>query len=294
MYSYSGHFRPVWGRRGLYGADFNPSDEPVIWCIDENGARDDIRFSFEGAHHITILGAAEAPTGGIALVGGAYSDDGRGATFLSIIQANRSAKIVVRIWPFVPRMLTITPDGVVWVLGFDRTPDDRVQQYNVLRRFDSSGNLLSTTALKVRGPSWDLDGDATSWSVMRASTDRVGWLTTGNEYLEFDMDGHEISRLNGPPGRFDHDEIWTSFVLSETNEAIIAVLPSISGDAEMTFWNLNRSNRTWTLVIGNGILGRVDLFGFDGDTIVASGKIVSPNGGPRQTIDWYTLSIAGK
>ncbi|MGA3185656.1 MAG: hypothetical protein ABSF22_00970, partial [Bryobacteraceae bacterium] len=123
QYEWSGHFDPVWSGNGLLCANLNPSDEPILWRIDKDGSREDIRFSFTGGHNITILGAAGAQNGSIAIIGGALSDDGRGANFLSMIAPDHGSKTIIRISPFVPKAVTVAPDGVIWVVGFVRAPD---------------------------------------------------------------------------------------------------------------------------------------------------------------------------
>ena len=295
QFTNSGHFNPVWGDRGLYGVDLNPSDEPILWRVDRDGNREDLRFAFSGGRHITINGVAEAPDGGIVVIGGALSGDGRGATFLSCIAADHATKTITRLSPFVPWALTVAPDGVIWAVGFVRgSKIDTVEAFNVLERFDHNGKLLSTEALQVKGVPWGGGGDATAWSVLRASKDRVGWLTTGNEYIEFSLDGREISRVNGPPGRNDHDEIWASFVLSSTNTVLIGIPSNNTATAELRLWSLDRRQRSWIAVPGENLSGRTYLFGADGDAILASGSLTTLSGGtPVQAIVRYVIAQPG-
>ncbi len=280
---------PVWGSRGLYGVGVNWSDEPLLWHIDKNGWKETIRFSFSGGHNITIVGLAEARDGGIVVVGSAYSDDGRGATFLSCIAPDRNAKTITRLWPFVPKALTVTPDGVIWMVGWVRD-GDRIQQYNVLKRFDSSGVLLSSTNLRVHGPSW-FPVDATASSILMASKDHVGWLTAGNEYLEYSFDGRETFRVSGPPGRFDHDESWANFVMSADGSVVVGIPAQASPDSLLKLWTLDQSKTSWSSVGGEQLSRRVHLVGFEGETVVASGDVKSSSGDSRATLDRYDISL---
>jgi hypothetical protein len=289
QYSNSGHFYPVWSGNGLLGVDYNPSDEPILWRIDKTGRVENIRFSFAGGHQITLLGASGAPNGGVVVIGGALSDDGRGATFLSVVAPDRSTKTITRVWPFVGKAITVSPDGVIWIVGWIRS-DDGIQQYNVLKRFDPSGNLLSTVVLRVRGPSWNPAGDATASSILRASKDRVGWLTTGNEYLEFSLDGRETSRVNGPPGRISSYEGLASFALSDENEVLVGFPTDSAGSGALKLWSLDSTKNAWSQVGGESVPGKVHLFGFDGDTILASGTLTQPGLSPVKTIDRFSFS----
>jgi hypothetical protein len=293
QYSNSGHFDPVWSNNGLYGVDFNPSDEPILWRIRKDGWREDIRFSFSGGRQITLLGASGAPNGGMVVIGGALSDDGRGATFLSCIGPDHSTKTITRLSPFVPKAVTVAPDGTIWVVGWVRGAND-VQEYNVLKRFDASGLLISTASLKARGPSWNLAGDATAWSILRASKDRVGWLTAGNEYLEFSLDGREVSRVNGPPGQIYHYEFWSSFVLSDANEVLVGFPTDSPRSGALKLWSLDRAKSSWSQVGGESLPGKAHLFGFDGDTVLASGTTTPPGVGPPQTIDRFSVSALNR
>jgi len=264
-----GSFVPVWGRGGLYGADYNPSDEPIIWRIGPDGKREDIRFSFPGGREVTITGIAERPDGGLAITGSAYSDDGKGATFLSIISSDRATKTISRVWPFVPQAVTLAHGGVVWAVGWIRNGES-VAANNVLERFDSTGRLLSTSSVKARGVPWDSWGDATDHSSLHALPDRVGWLTTGGEYIEFSLDGKEISRLDVPRPMVVHQEGLAGFVVADAGRVVAALPTDPAPKSDLTLWLLNLDRRGWTQIPGS-LPWNFSLAGFDGKAVVAAG-----------------------
>jgi hypothetical protein len=269
-----GSFVPVWGRGGLYGADYNPSDEPIIWRVAPDGKREDIRFSFPGGHEITITGIVERPDEGLVITGSAYSDDGKGATLLSIISPDRATKTITRVWPFVPHAVTLAPDGVIWAVGWIRNGES-VSANNVLERFDSTGRLLSTSLIKARGVAWSSWGDATDHSSLHALPDRVGWLTGGGEYIEFSLDGKEISRLDVPRPMVVHKEGLAGFVVADAGRVVAALPTDPALKIEPTLWLLNLDRRGWTQIPGSLPWG-FSLAGFDGKAVVATGMPAKP------------------
>jgi len=81
--------------------------------------------------------------------------------------------------------------------------DGRHNTFNIIRRYDKTGILLSTLNVKnaICDPRLMGDGDADSASRLLASKDRVGWLTSGYEYIEFSLDGEIRDRLLGHTAR---------------------------------------------------------------------------------------------
>ena len=131
----------------------------------------------------------------------------------------------------------------------------------MLRRFDDSGNLLSSVNLRV--------GSRGGITYLRASRDRVGWVTEKNEYLEFSLDGAERGRYEGPPGLYDGppgDDQYqiTGVALSDASEGIATRISvkqrqGLQDKSEILF--LDRNARKWIPVaLSNGPQRRVELF----------------------------------
>jgi hypothetical protein len=180
---------PVWRAGRLVGVMGEQVSAPVIYTVDRDGRRDEILFTLEEAARITIHNVTASPTGEIASVGYAVTDDLRNSTFLVRIAADRKSQVITRTWPYAPKAVTFASDGTLWTIGNLFNEDmTRDVAYHVLRRFDPSGRVLSTKTLRIRGTS---DGDAASY--FYAFGDRVGWLTIAGEYIEFALDGAEIA-----------------------------------------------------------------------------------------------------
>lgn len=271
-----GRFLPLWSGRALLGAYGDQSDEPIIWGIDRDGNQERIRFSIPDGRYIRIYGVAGAQDGSIAVIGSAYSNDSRAGCFLARIAPDRSQKIITRVWPYVPEAVTIGPDGVTWTVGWVPPDEDRgvAAQYNVLKRFDSSGKLLSTSVVRAKG-SDDRGREAANNSLLRSSRDRVGWLTNANDYIEFSLDGHELARFAGPPER-KYDWLETSVALSEENDVVLGT----AGGDRLDLWSLDRDKGIWNPIEVSGRKLPVRLFCLASmEKVLSSTTCYAPQGG---------------
>lgn len=277
-----GVFLPLWEGGALLHVEANDSDEPLIFGIDRDGQMERIGFSIPGGRHILILGLSRAMDGSIAATGGAYSSDGQPGAFLARIAPDRSRKVVVQVWPYVPLVVTITPDGGMWTIGYVKPADNLgISEYNVLKRFDSSGKLLAAKSVEAKGI-YDHRRDAADHSLMRSSRDRVGWLTNANEYVEFGLDGLELGRFPPPPG--PRPEVFdTTLAVSDDDKVLVGTR---DGDG-LRVWSLDRRERSWKpLELRGGKLTRWATLGFDGGTVVViDGRHIS-----GATVARYALS----
>lgn len=269
----SGNFSPYWSHGALITVEDSPSDAPVILRIRRNADSERIRFSIPNGHHITIRQLASAADSAIAVIGSVYSDDGRGTTFLARIQPDRKYQTVTQLWPYVPSVVTFAPDGTIWSIGRVRD-GDLVSQWNVLKRFDTAGKLLSTTTIEAKpyihsgdDPNKPRIRDAADVSILRSSKDRVAWFTNGNEYIEFSLDGQERGRLDGPD-QGCLNQTSASMALGQDNEVVIGPTKC----QKPGYWRLDRPSGRWEPV---GVSSRegadqVIVLGFDGNTLVAT------------------------
>jgi hypothetical protein len=155
-----------------------------------------------------------------------------------------------------------------------------------------SGAVLNTfTPRAAAAP--DLGHNAVDSSELRASADRVAWLTNGMEYIEFSLDGRELDRFEGPAFPGNRAARFRSLALSASNEVIIGV-------AERGTWNiwaLDRQKRAWVIThivagIEQPTFGR--LLGFDGSSVIADvedREMLRTRGQPR-VLRRYTISSA--
>jgi hypothetical protein len=135
-----GVFMPAWEGGALLAVEDNNSDEPVIFGIDREGKMERIAFSVPGGRYILLAGLSGARDGTIAAVGSAYSSDGQPGAFLARITPERGRTILVELWPYVPFVVTILPDGGMWTIGYVKPPDNLgISEYNRAKAIRSFG-----------------------------------------------------------------------------------------------------------------------------------------------------------
>jgi hypothetical protein len=145
----------------------------------------------------------------------------------------------------------------IWTIGFLKDEENtRTMAYHVLRRFDSTGKMLtSQNVMNITGMQTD------DLSYLRMSQDRVGWFTPfGHVYVEFSLDGTEIARYEGP------DVEWrkiNGLALSEDNEVVAGT--STKDNAQLVV--LDRSTHAWVAASAPATM-TARVLGFDGTTLV--------------------------
>lgn len=250
---------PRWDGKMLVGYEKNHTAGPIVFTVDRDGRRDETLFTIPDAGLINLSDIAASPDGQIAVVGGAYTNDGRGATFLARIELDRKRQVVTRVWPYCAVVVTFAPDGTTWTIGHLKDQENtRVITNHVLRRFDPSGTMLSSTPVRENG--WRTD----EISLLRASRDRVGWYTRENEYIEFALDGSEMARYDGPPGADTF--LVQGLALSENNDVVMGVWSKDKTKYGLVI--LDRETRTWSPLSEQYAKTTWGLFGFDGTTLV--------------------------
>lgn len=253
---------PRWSGGHLVGFDNNSTSAPILYTTDSSGRRTEVLFTMADAARITVQQAAGAPDRSIAIVGGAYTNDTRGTTFLALVSADRQNQTITRTWPYCPMLVTVAADGIAWTIGRlknDEGTKDLAEP--ILRRYNSSGEMISSSKVAVsKHPSLET-------AFLSASNDRVGWLTTGGEYIEFSLSGNEITRYEGFPDIGKDREI-SGMALSAENDVVVGLFGAGKGE----FVALDRSSRTWTPVSlpreHAPIWARV--LGFDGTKLVTT------------------------
>lgn len=258
---------PVWSGYGLIGVRGNRTSSPTI-SVSSSGGMEDIQFSIPGAAQLIAWSVAASKDHTIAIGGLAVSGDSQGSGFIGIIPPDRSKKLIVRTVPYTAYAITIAPDGIVWAVGWDKEDGKRV--YNVLKRFSPSGTLLSSRHMTVKPFPGDSTDDVSNLSYLHSSGDRVGWLTSAGEYLEFSFEGSEIGRFGAPAYHLEKKNgfvlrTWFYLGLSERNEVVVGSLGTSAGSS---LWRLNRDARNWTPVSVSGEQINSRPLGFDGDELI--------------------------
>jgi hypothetical protein len=274
----------AWNGRKIIGVDtggsqFSPA--PVIYSIDPNEPyrrREEFLFTIPESNGINISSTiAGSPDGAVALFGSAYTNDSRGTTFLAWISPDRKRQVVTRVWPYSAYAIAIAADGAIWMAGFLKDVDNtRTVADGVLRRYEPNGRMAASWVVQAKG-NRRMPRATTLGSFLMASKDRVAWLTAGGEYIEFSLDGMEITRLQGPEWvDFDRGasrQTWhlSGVALSPENDAALCIA---RGDTWQVLV-LDRQRRSWSSALGDQ-KGWADLVGFDGQrlvTVIGSGEL---------------------
>jgi hypothetical protein len=252
---------PRWEGNGLIGYVQNHTSAPVVFTIDREGRRDETLLRFPDVSLMNLVDISASRGGEIAVIGSAYTSDGRSTAFVGRVSADRQHQTVTRVWPYCPMAVTFAADGTIWTIGHLKDDENTtIRAYSVLRRFDASGRMLGSTNVSLA------ERTTQGLSHLRSSTDRVGWLTHGLEYIEFSLDGNEIARYDRPEGASDRN--ITGLAISDENEVVIGRF----GHENTGLLVLDRSSRTWNAlsVPKEQVPSWVDVKGFDGKMLVTT------------------------
>jgi hypothetical protein len=275
-----------WGALvGIWEPAANP---PFLYAVNREGEMEQVALTIPDSGYTVVRGAAGGPDGAIVATGPGFSADGRRSGFLTCIAPDRKRQTIVRTWPFFGDVVTVAPDGIIWAIGWTEDEEDpRKTEFNVLQRFDNFGRLLSSSIVNARGRP-GLGGRAFGLSELKASPDRIGWLTDGLEYLEFALDGREMQRFPPPPVS-EPDLASLSLALNQENEVLVGVRDRAT--EKWRIWVLQRAARIWSPLEIRGAeyprWGR--LLGFDGGSLllIVEGRVIhryrADEGKPRET-----------
>ena len=230
---------PRWSGSRLASCDECQSREPLIWAIDEYGHREEVSLVIQNAGYISVSDVAAGADDALAVVGYALSDASKIADLVVWISPDRKRQVVMRTTPFVPYVVTMAPDGTIWAVGTVKAGEDTTDDLypNVVRHFDSTGALLHSAIVDVRGRAGL--ARVSDGSALMASGDRVGWMTRACEYVEFTFSAREIGRYDCP-NQLANSGGLGGVALSSDDE--IAVGGPGGSFAPL---RLNRANRTW-------------------------------------------------
>ena len=264
-----GSHPPVWsGNASLWFQD-NLTDAPLIRSFNRDRVNERLSFEINGAAVVNIRSVSGGTDGSILAAGNATSGDMRRAGFVALIPPDRKQRILIQTEPFMPEEAVLAADGTIWAVGLvANKPDGTSIDYNVMRRYTAAGKLLSSRTLSdVRGnPGYPRD--AVELSRLVVSGDRVGWFTSGCEYIEFSLDGSELGRYEPPVGMralaaMRIDEL-RGIGLSQDDRLVIGWRkPDVP-----TILELNRRTGRWDITHLSPAPA-TGLLGFDGNVLVA-------------------------
>ncbi len=256
-------FLPRWSGRGLVGGDPTNSDSPVVYVINKDGTRAEIKFRLPGASHYYIYDAAGGFDGALAVIGRYLGDDWTDVRFVSWISPDRKRQTMARLGSYVPEKVTIDSRGVIWTAGWEEQGGYPVD-HRILRRYDKSCEVLGSY-LPYKGDAPGLH--PTNYSFLFASPDRVGWYCLHRlGYLEFSLDGTLVGRYPGLSWTYVHE--ITGAALSSDDLLLVSRHDYKLRKDEIL--KLNRGSRTWTPVdLGDPEHVRgARVLGYEGELLV--------------------------
>ncbi|HYZ85792.1 MAG TPA: hypothetical protein VE621_15385 [Bryobacteraceae bacterium] len=235
-------FLPKFGGGYLLNIHEQLTAGPVISRIDRRGRRESFVLALPEGSPRRIQDWAIGSDGTIVVIGSAFNASGKVVMYGARVPLNRSLQ-VAKVWPHVPQSVALASDGFVWTMAAG----------NVLRRFDTNLELVSTKTVLTRVCAWHAQ------TTLAASRDRVGWMTKAGEYIEFSLDGVEAARYPATP------EV-DSFALSDRGHVVMYGTEDETGG----FFYLDRDSKSWVEpeIAGNEDFGLGRVVGFDGELLV--------------------------
>ena len=197
LYPPVGEIIARWSAALLVGYQGDLTSSPTIWASDSDGHLDRIPFDIHGASIINIRSVAGGFDKSLVVGGNAVSADSRRAGFVAWISPDRERRKIIQTEPFRAEAVALDANGVIWAAGHTVDPQSGLATASSLvYRYDPSGGLLSS--VQLRDPDGTESGFAEMSSHLMASKDRVGWLTSATEYVEFTLDGTIRDRFAPP------------------------------------------------------------------------------------------------
>jgi hypothetical protein len=270
-----------WSGHNLIDVTDDLTSSPVLVVVHGDHEVERIAFDIPGVSIISVRDYAVGPDGAVALCGIARGPGPKLGTFISWVSPDRKRKLVTRVWPFVPERLTLAADGTIWAAGnLHQDPGDSIAESDIVQRFDFSGKPLSSSSAHPRYVPGETNEHIFA-SHFFASRDRVGWLTFGNQYIEYSLTGLELGRYEAPALNVDVEHRnGCGAALSEANDLAVC----IRQNDNIKILTLDRATRKWEVALlekpNNGLLG------YDGETLVMTNR-------PRTDEPWLLRRFLG-
>jgi len=275
---------PIWSGHALLNLIVNETRTPVIHSITADGLTEEVRFSIPDWTTLTVASLWGGEDGEIVAGGFGVTDQIELKGFVVRIARDRSQQTVIPVENLLIHAMTVGPSGVIWALGSGKDQETGDVHQNILTRLSPTGKVLSSTMLDQPGkPSYTVAAQTS----MRPSADRVAWLTSGNDYVEFGTDGTEMTHIAGPStteiqGAANKlaSMYGMAFALSYANTALISrvVINKVvrgkkpSNPTTLQVWTLDRVKQDWFLSepANGAFLPSTNILGFDGDTLMTT------------------------
>ncbi len=245
LYTNNSGFMVSFNAGMVAGIEDRNSLAPLLYTLTLNNRKDKFPLQVPGGFS-RITAIAIGADGTLAAAGDALEPDGTPAAYIIRIGPQRNDVLTIPTFPFRADVIAIAPGGKIWAIGNDQC-DNRPGQkwvHNVMKRYDRAGKLIGSHQIQVKSAP-DSSPDVTFWSSLRASSDRVVWMTGGHEYIEFSLDGSETFRINGP--RRELPDV-ASLALSQDNVVVYGCRIGPRSPSTWGLWSLDRLARRWQLI----------------------------------------------
>jgi hypothetical protein len=251
----------------------NDTPTPVLNSTTADGRNEEIRFDIPGWSKLTVFSLWGGEDGEIVAGGNGFNAQGNPSGFIERISGDRAGRAPMPLDAISIAVMTVGPGGMLWAIGIGKDKETDTFHSNILVRLSPDGKLLSSTILDF--PRINDSDNVNRSSQMRASSDRVGWLTSRNQYIEFAADGHEITRIDGPPGSSSNDVSNSRLAITQGNTVLVSK-PAPEGrnqPQKTNIWTLDRIKDRWFLseAADGTFPANTSIYGFDGVTLITSG-----------------------
>ncbi|HEU0138733.1 MAG TPA: hypothetical protein VFQ79_03445 [Bryobacteraceae bacterium] len=263
-----------------YKRSWTPGHVPEIRTFDRNGKEVIARkpLSLPDAYHTAVHAIAADRDGEVVVSAEFWRSQGDMAPVLCRMNRAGEVTLMARTESFLGRALAVSPDGGIWSLGSRiAQPFEPKKDYEVLERYDASGNLKSRALPRsVFAVKYDpaVIHDLGEPQVVASST-RAGVMSPGTKvWAELNASGEVIDRFTIEPPVSNDGALAElgRLVMSQDNEvyAFFAVVRR-AGSTQPHFYGLYRLNRSahrWDRVNTTPGPNFGGLYGIDRDSLI--------------------------
>jgi hypothetical protein len=249
---------------------------PTFYTLDREGKLiSEATAAIPDSAYVSVGTCDRRDDNSIVFIGQAWSAYGQPAPLIGLISADGTTERVIRTAPYWPYMLSMTPDGTFWTLGYEMVNDktsgpELDPSAGVLRHFDHSGKLLGASGSQSQFMKL-YTAYRLSYGYIAASSDPIGWYAprsgVGGGYVEIDLNSMTPHSYPGLP-EFPELGFVVCLRLTESGNAFVSVYDNKA--ERSTTYVLDREALKWVPLKGPAAGQRPGpyLIGVDGEQLV--------------------------
>jgi hypothetical protein len=265
-----------WAGNALLTWEKSGTEHPIIHSFAADGRDTLAVISIPQATVVNVNSVAHAGSGALLACGYAVDSSGHRSGFIYQASPDRqNAQVIRTSGLYVPRRVTTTPDGSIWVQGYeygDIVGREINWQAYVIRRFDNDGKV-SGEFLKQRNVLRTIPPNIlfASFGYLASSATRIGWQQgTGGLYYEILLNG-TVNEYPGVPHEPYADVAGLGITDAGEVYASVSVWGKSSRPTGFYLYRLNRESRQWeeiALPDGPGFADLGYMRGAEGNALV--------------------------